>query len=102
VAWAPDETDALAAAHDQWRTNVFDSTLMADLALVEQFEAAATHVRPDDVRASVLVSSDLGQHAAWLHETLALDVDHLFIHQVPRDQERFLDAFGRSVLPQLR
>jgi len=102
VAWAEDEDDALAGAYDQWRTNVFDSTLMADLVLVEQFEAAATHVRPDDVRAGVLVSSDLAQHAAWLHETLDLGADHLFVHQVPREQRSFLDAFGASVLPQLR
>ena len=75
---------------------------MADLALVEQFEAAATHVRPDDVRGSVLVSSDLGQHTAWLHETLELGVDDLFVHQVPQEQGAFLEAFGTSVLPELR
>jgi len=102
VAWADDEDDALAGAFEQWRTNVFDSTLMADLELVEQFEAAATHVRPDDVRASVLVSADLDQHAAWLRETIDLGVDHLFVHQVPREQGAFLDAFGARVLPQLR
>jgi probable non-F420 flavinoid oxidoreductase len=101
VAWAPDEEEALAGAFEQWRTNVFDSTLMADLALVEQFEAAATHVRPDDVRASVLVSADLGQHAAWLRETLDIGADHIYVHQVPREQRSFLDAFGSKVLPQL-
>jgi probable non-F420 flavinoid oxidoreductase len=101
VAWAHDESEALGSAFDQWRTNVFDSTLMADLVLVEQFEAAATHVRPDDVRGSVLVSSDLGRHTAWLHETLELGVDDLFVHQVPREQRAFLEAFGTSVLPQL-
>jgi probable non-F420 flavinoid oxidoreductase len=100
VAYAPSEDEALAAAHDQWRTNVFDSTLMADLERVEQFEAAATHVRPDDVRASVLVSSDLGWHAARLHEALEL-VDDLYLHHVPREQEAFVDAFGERVLPEL-
>lgn len=100
VAYAPSEDEALAAAHDQWRTNVFDSTLMADLERVEQFEVAATHVRPDDVRASVLVSSDLGWHAARLHEALEL-VDDLYLHHVPREQQAFVDAFGERVLPEL-
>ena len=99
VAWAPTEDEALAGAHDQWRTNVFDSVLMADLETVAQFEAAAVHVQPDDVRASVLVSSDPKQHAAWLHEVLDLGVDDLFVHQVPREQERFIDVFGADVLP---
>ena len=99
VAWAPTEDEALAGAHEQWRTNVFDSVLMADLETVAQFEAAAVHVQPDDVRASVLVSSDPKQHAAWLHEVLDLGVDDLFVHQVPREQERFIDVFGADVLP---
>lgn len=101
VAWAPTEDEALAGAYEQWRTNVFDSVLMADLETVEQFEAAAAHVRPDDVRAGVLVSSDPKQHAAWLHEVLDLGVDDLFVHQVPSDQERFIDVFGADVLPEI-
>jgi probable non-F420 flavinoid oxidoreductase len=101
VAWAADEADALTGAFDQWRTNVFDAPLMADLEQVEQFEIAATHVRPDDLRDHVLVSSDLGQHAAWLHEFLGAGVDALFIHQVPKPQEAFIDAFGAKVLPEV-
>jgi probable non-F420 flavinoid oxidoreductase len=101
VAWAPTDYEALAGAYEQWRTNVFDSVLMADLETVEQFEAAAVHVRPEDVRGSVLVSSDAKQHAAWLHETLDCGVDELFIHQVPREQERFIDMFGAEVLPEV-
>jgi len=101
VAWAPSEDEALAGAHDQWRTNVFDSVLMADIETVEQFEAAATHVRPEDVRASVLVSSDPKQHLAWLHETLDLGVDELFLHHVPRPQRGFIDTFGAEVLPEV-
>ena len=101
VAWAPTEDEALAGAHEQWRTNVFPSALMADLETVEQFEVAATHVRPDDVRASVLVSSDPKQHATWIHEVLDLGVDRVFVHQVPREQRRFIDTFGGEVLPEV-
>jgi probable non-F420 flavinoid oxidoreductase len=101
VAWAPAEDEALAGAYEQWRTNVFDSVLMADLETVEQFEAAAVHVRPDDVRPGVLVSADPKQHAAWLNETLDVGVDDLFVHQVPREQRRFIDTFGGEVLPEV-
>jgi probable non-F420 flavinoid oxidoreductase len=101
VAWAPTDEEALAGAYDQWRTNVFDSVLMADIETVEQFEAAAAHVRPEDVRRSVLVSSDSKQHAAWLNEALDVGADDLFLHQVPRDQRRFIDTFGAEVLPQV-
>ncbi len=101
VAWAPTEDEALAGAYDQWCTNVFDSALMADLETVEQFEAAAAHVRPDDVRASVLVSPDPKQHVAWLHDILDAGADELFVHQVPREQDGFLDVFGADVVPEV-
>jgi probable non-F420 flavinoid oxidoreductase len=101
VAWAPTEEEALAGAYEQWRTNVFDSVLMADLETVGQFEAAATHVRPEDMHRSVLVSADPKQHAAWLSETLDLGVDGLYVHQVPREQMRFIDTFGTAVLPEV-
>lgn len=101
VAWAPTEDEALAGAHEQWRTNVFPSPLMADLETVEQFELAAAHVRPDDVRGSVLVSSDAKQHAAWLHEVIELGVDGVYVHQVPREQMGFVETYGADVLPEV-
>jgi hypothetical protein len=54
------------------------------------------------VRQAVRVSSDLGQHAAWLQEYLALGFDELYLHHVGQQQSAFLDAFGEHVLPQLR
>jgi probable non-F420 flavinoid oxidoreductase len=101
LAWAATEDEALAAAHDQWRTNVFPSALMADLERVEQFELAATHVRPDDVRPSVFVSADIGRHAAHLREIVETGVDRVYVHHVPKQQDAFLDAFG-EILPEVR
>jgi probable non-F420 flavinoid oxidoreductase len=102
VAYADTDDDALAAAYEQWRTNVFDSALMADLETVEQFEIAATHVPPDAVADAVLCSADPARHAAFLHELVDCGVDHLYVHQVPRQQEAFLDVYGDKVLPELR
>src|SRR5215203_1080592 len=68
LSWAETEEEALRIAHDQWRTNVFRPPLVWDLETVEHFDLAAEHVRPEDVRKSVLVSADLGQHLAWLLE----------------------------------
>ena len=45
LSWAPDEDEALAIAHDQWRTNLFQPPLCWDLHTVEQFDEAARHVR---------------------------------------------------------
>jgi probable non-F420 flavinoid oxidoreductase len=102
VAWAPDDQQALEATFDQWRTNVFESALMADIETVDQFEIAARHVRPEDMHGSVLVSSDPGRHAALLHELVELGVDELYVHHVPKDQAGFLDVYADRVLPELQ
>jgi len=102
LSWAPTEDEALAIAHDQWRTNVFGPTLSWNLELPSQFDEAARFVPPDEVRRSVRVSSDLGRHRGWLEELSALEVDGLYLHHVGREQDAFIDTFGEKVLPDLR
>ena len=101
VSWAPGEEEALRIAYDQWRTNVFGPPLTWDLATVEQFDQAARHVRPEDMHDAVLVSADLGRHAAWLRELADLGFDEIYLHHVGRAQRGFVEAFGAEVLPQL-
>jgi len=102
VSWAEDDEAALAIAHDQSRANVLGEPLAWDLPTPAHFDAACALVRPEDVRDAVLVSSDLGQHAAWLAERVALGFDAVYVHHVGKEQARFLDAFGDKVLPELR
>jgi hypothetical protein len=68
---------------------------------VEQFDEAARHVRPEDMRASVLISADVGRHAAWLQELAELGFETIYLHHVGREQRAFIEAFGTHVLPRL-
>ncbi len=102
LSWAPTDEEALAIAHDQWRTNIFDPPVCWDLDTPEAFDVAARFVTPDDVRSKVLVSSDLAQHVAWLQEYAALGFDSIALHHVGQDLDAFIDAFGEHVLPELR
>jgi probable non-F420 flavinoid oxidoreductase len=101
LSWAPSEDEALRIAHDQWRTNVFSPPLCWDLATVEQFDQAAKHVRAEDIRGAVLISSDLGQHAQWLGEYAELGFEAIYLHHVGQEQRAFIEAFGEHVLPRL-
>ena len=71
--------------------------------LPEQFEVAARFVTPEDVRSAVLVSADLGRHAAWLGEYAELGFERLYLHEVGQaaHQRPFIDAFGSKVIPAL-
>jgi probable non-F420 flavinoid oxidoreductase len=101
LSWAETEEEALRIAHDQWRTNVFGPPLAWDLETVEQFDLAAAHVQPDDVREAVLVSADLGRHAAWLAELAELGFEQIHVHHVGQELGPFIEAFGEHVLPEL-
>ena len=102
LSWAETEPEALAIAHDQWRSNVFPTVLTWNLEHPEQFDAAAIHVQPDAVREAVLVSADLGRIVGWLHELIDIGFDSLYLHHVGQDQDRYLEVFGSKVLPELR
>ena len=102
VAYAPSETEAHDAAFAQWRQNTLPNAVMTDLAHPEQIAAAAVHVTPDDLDAAVRISSDPGRHVAWVEADLARGFDAIYLHEVGPEQERFVEAFGREVLPRVR
>lgn len=102
LSFGRSDAAALAGAHAQWRCNVFDSAVAAELRTPAQFEAAAKHVPPDAMAESVRISSDPQRHLDWLRQDLEIGFDRLYLHNVNREQRRFIEAFGEHVLPALR
>lgn len=100
LSWAESDDKARQIAHDQWRSNVFGSTLAWNLETQAQFDAAGEFVRPDDMDDAVLISSDLDQHAAWLGEFSEIGFDRIYLHHVGQQQDEFIAVFGETVLPQ--
>lgn len=101
-AYADTDERARQGAFEQWRTNIFGSAMMATLRTPRQFDQAARFVRPEDLEGPVRISSDLAVHLAWLREDVALGFDHIYLHNVGRNQRAFIEAFGEQVLPALR
>lgn len=99
ISWAPTDEEARGNAFDQWKTNVTAGDLGADLRSPAHFAAATAHVRPDDLDQAVRISADLGQHRNWIEQDLSLGVQGIFLHNVGRNQEQFIDTFGENVLP---
>ena len=101
IAYAESDAEARRGAHAQWRSLVFDSRLLAELRTPAEFEAAGRFIRAEDLDAGVRISTDLERHADWLREDLTLGFDELYLHNVHRDQRRFIEDFGTHVLPAL-
>jgi coenzyme F420-dependent glucose-6-phosphate dehydrogenase len=102
LAYAPTESEAREAAFAQWGQNTLDNSVMTALAHPSQISAAASHVTPDQLDDAIRISADLGQHVEWIAAELERGFDGVFLHEVGPDQERFVEAFGREVLPRLR
>ena len=100
--WAPTEGEALAGAYDQWRYNVLGGEVNWELRSPQDFETATRFVKPEAMTESLLISAELGQHLDWLAEFVEMGFEELQLHQVGRNQNAFIDAFGASILPQLR
>jgi len=102
LSYARTEEAAMGAAMEQWRTNALPRLVTENLETVEEFEALMDLVREEDVRKSVFVSADLDAHARRIEEIAAMGVSDVMLHHVGRDQEAFVEAFGRDVLPRVR
>jgi coenzyme F420-dependent glucose-6-phosphate dehydrogenase len=102
LSFARSREEALRAAHEEWGTNIFESPLLTDLRLPSDYEAAMEFVRPEDVADAVRISTSPAEHAEWLAEDVELGFDRLYLHNVQRDQHRFIEVFGEKVLPALR
>jgi coenzyme F420-dependent glucose-6-phosphate dehydrogenase len=102
LSYAGNQQEALDGAMEQWRTNVLPPSTSQELKTPAQYERAAESVSEDDIRRAVRVSSDLQRQLAWLQEDSQMGFDHLYLHNVNRQQRRFIDDFGAGVLPGLK
>lgn len=101
LSWAATEDEALAQGMDQWAPAVAGGEIAWDLRRPADFDRFGSFVNEEALRQSVTVSADLQRHVDHIARLMPLgDVVHL--HCVGQNQEAFLDAFGRVVLPALR
>jgi len=102
LSWAESDDEAMALAHDQWRSNTFSPPVSWDLETAELLDIVSENVSPEEVAEAVNVSSDLGWHAARINEYAELGFEEIYLHHVGQEQSAFIDAFGAKVLPRLR
>ena len=98
LSYAATDEEALKGAHDQWRTNIFSGTVLGDLSRVEQFDALGEFVQPEEMHGMVRISSKIQKHIDWIKQDMELGFDKIILHNVNREQERFINDFGEKFL----
>ena len=102
LSYNTDEEAALDGAYEQWRTNCIPGPVTQQLRTPVEYDELGEAITRDQLRDHVRVSADIEQHAEWLREDLSLDVEKVILHNVNREQERFVEEFSDRVLPEIR
>lgn len=101
VSWAETREAAVQQAVKEW-PNGGMAFPKADIRNSEDFAAMAKLVRPELFEGRVFMSADLVEHTAHIQHFVDLGFDEVYVHNVGRNQEAFIEAYGREVLPRIR
>lgn len=99
LSWAETDEQALAMAMEQWSSHVVGGEVAWDLRRPADFDQTGMLVTEAMMRETLPISSALGFHEDWIAGLLSLEPAELHLHQVGRNQRRFIEAFGARVLP---
>lgn len=100
LSWAETDEEATRNALEQWPNGGMKFPKQ-DIRSPFDFEQMAKLVRPEDFEGRMLISSDLEAHRREIQKFLDMGFDQIYLHNVGRNQEEWIDAFGREVLPKL-
>jgi len=100
LSWAPTDEQALANAVTEWPNGGMRFPKQ-DIRSPQDFAAVAALVRPEDFAGRLLISADPDAHRAEIQRYLDLGVDRLYLHNVGRNQQEWIEVFGAQVLPKL-
>jgi probable non-F420 flavinoid oxidoreductase len=98
ISFAATEEEALRQAHHDWRHCALDGEQIEGLATPFDFEFAARYVTPEQVATRLRVSADVKRHIDWLHDDMETGFEAVYIHQIGRDMNRFIETFAAEVL----
>lgn len=99
LSYDRNEEKARHGAFSQWKSNIFNSSVLSELRFPSQLEQAARFVKPDDLDQFVHISSEPGVHAEWIERYARMGFELIILHNVNTQQEQFIEVFGEKVLP---
>ena len=100
LSWAETDEEALRNAMVEWPNGGMKFPKQ-DIRSPYDFEQMARLVRPEDFTGRMLISADPEAHRRQIQRFLDLGFDQVYLHNVGRNQESWVEVFGREVLPAL-
>ena len=101
MSWADTQEEAMQNALTEWPNGGMPFPKQ-DIRSPEDFAEIAKLVRPENYKNRMLISPDLDQHRENIQQFIDLGFDEIHVHNVGRNQEQFIKAFGEQVISRLR
>jgi G6PDH family F420-dependent oxidoreductase len=101
VSWAETDEAAVEQAVREWPNGGMNFPKQ-DIRNPEDFEAIAQLVRPEHFEGRVFMSADLEAHREHIQHFINLGFTEVYVHNVGRNQQEFIEAYGRRVIPNLQ
>ncbi|HEY2774258.1 MAG TPA: TIGR03557 family F420-dependent LLM class oxidoreductase [Candidatus Binatia bacterium] len=100
LSWARTDEEARMNALVEWPNGGMKFPKQ-DIRSPLDFEQMARMVRPDDFDGRMLMTADCEVHRKEIQKFIDLGFDQIYLHNVGRNQEDWIETFGREVLPAL-
>ena len=100
LSWATTDEEAMKNAMVEWPNGGMKFPKQ-DIRSPHDFALMAKIVRPEDFEGRMLITSDLDAHRREIQKFIDLGFDRVYLHNVGRNQQEWIEAFGREVLPHL-
>lgn len=101
VSWAASDDAAVDQAVKEWPNGGMNFPKQ-DIRNPEDFEAMQKLVRPENFKGRVFMSADLEKHTAHIQHYIDLGFNEVYIHNVGRNQAKFIEAYGKEVIPNIK
>lgn len=102
ISFDRDPEKALEGAWEQWKNNIFPSKLIADIDSPEKFDALGRNTRKEDLEKHVIIGRDAETFIQKIKQFEELGFEKIIIHNVNKQQENYIDFFGKEVLPNIQ
>src|SRR4051812_48273089 len=100
VSWASSQEEAEQNAIKEWPNGGMPFP-KSDIRNPEDFEQMAKIVNIENFRNRVLITPDLQKHREHIQHYIDLGFNEVYVHNVGRNQNEFIEAYGREVAPAL-
>jgi coenzyme F420-dependent glucose-6-phosphate dehydrogenase len=102
ISYDKSKEKALEGAWEQWKNNIYPSKLIADIDSPEKFDAMGQNTRKEDLQEHVIISSEAETFIEKIREFEKMGFEKIIIHNVNKQQEEYIDFFGKEVLPNIQ